>query len=105
VRFTPSVLRSRAPFTARVHVSDTRGYVVRGALVYLAGLPFGRVQAAAEDQTDEAGWASFQLLPTRRLPLVNGGSLVFFARARVAGDRLIAGASTRRLVQVTTRTP
>jgi hypothetical protein len=100
VAFTPSVVRSRDPFTARFRVVDTRGFVVRGALVYMIGLPYGRIGNLAEQETGTDGWVSFQVQPTARLPLVNGGALVVFVRARKPGDNVLAGVSTRRLVQV-----
>src|SRR5579884_3799498 len=43
VSFTPSVVRTRAPFQARFRVSDTQGHPVQGALVYALGLPYGWV--------------------------------------------------------------
>jgi hypothetical protein len=105
VQFTPSVVRSRNPFTARFRVTDTRGFVVRGALVYMIGLPYGRIGNVAEQQTATDGWVSFQVQPTARLPLANGGALVVFVRARKPGENLLAGVSTRRLVQVRLGSP
>jgi hypothetical protein len=100
VQFQPSVVRSRDPFTTRFRVTDTRGYVVRGALVYMIGLPYGRIVTVPEQQTGEDGYVTFQVQPTAKLPLVNGGALVVFVRARKPGDNVLAGVSTRRLVQV-----
>jgi hypothetical protein len=40
------------------------------------------------------------MTPTRNLPLRRGSALVVFVRARVEGQSLLAGSSTRRLVQV-----
>ena len=100
VEFQPSVVRSRDPFTARFRVTDTRGFVVRGALVYTIGLPYGRIANVPEQASGTDGWVAFQVQPTARLPLVNGGALVVFVRARKPGENLLAGVSTRRLVQV-----
>jgi hypothetical protein len=41
--------------------------------------------------------------PTVNLPLGKHAALVMFVRARVDGQPLLAGSSTRRLVQVTVR--
>jgi hypothetical protein len=100
VEFQPPVVRSRDPFTARFRVTDTRGFVVRGALVYMLGLPYGRIANVPEQASGTDGWAAFQVQPTAKLPLVNGGALVVFVRARKPGENLLAGVSTRRLVQV-----
>ena len=100
VQFQPLVVRARDPFTARFRVTDTRGFVVRGALVYMLGLPYGRIANVPEQATGTDGWVTFQVQPTAQLPLVNGGALVVFVRARKPGENLLAGVSTRRLVQV-----
>jgi hypothetical protein len=105
VQFEPSVVRSRDPFTARFRVTDTRGFVVRGALVYMIGLPYGRIANVAEQATGTDGYVAFQVQPTAKLPLVNGGALVVFVRARKPGENLLAGVSTRRLVQVRLGSP
>jgi hypothetical protein len=93
-------LRTRAPFRVTFTVTDTRGYVVRNALVYLIGLPYNRILTAPEQHTGQDGTVTFQLTPTRLQPLTTGARLVIFARARVQGDSLLAGASQRRLVEV-----
>lgn len=100
VAFSPNPLRSRAAFTAKIHVSDTRGFAVRNALVFVEGLPFGRSSTPAEVKTGSDGTATLTLIPTRKLPLQKGATLVMFVRARVAGDKLIGGASARRLVNL-----
>jgi hypothetical protein len=41
VEFVPSVIRSRAPYTGRFRVTDTRGYIVRDAIVLVTGVPLG----------------------------------------------------------------
>ena len=97
--FSPNPTRSRGPIVARFHVSDTRGYSIQGALVYALGLPYGWLRSAAEVPSDSTGWATITLQPTTAMPLHRGGSLVIFVRARKPGDNLLAGVSTRRLVQ------
>jgi hypothetical protein len=102
VEFQPSVLRSRAPFTGRFRIMDTRGYAVRDALVYVVGVPFSRVSTPPEAKTDVNGWATIQFTPTSRLTLRNGYFLTMFVRARKEGGDLLAGVSTRRLVSLRT---
>lgn len=105
LQFTPSLLRSRAPFTGRFRVTDTRGYVVRDAIVLVTGVPLGWINQPQEVTTNVDGYATVQLQPTTRLRLVRGGSMVMFVRARKQGDDLLAGISTRRLVRVRTARP
>ena len=102
VEFQPSVLRSRAPFTGRFRIMDTRGYAVRDALVYVVGVPFSRVNTPPEAKTDVNGWATIQFTPTARLTLRNGYFLTMFVRSRKEGGDLLAGVSTRRLVSLRT---
>jgi hypothetical protein len=102
VKFNPGVLTSRRAFTARIHVVDTRGYLVRDALVKLTGLPYAWAHTGGEVRTGTDGWATLTVVPTRNMPL-SRNALVMFVRARVEGQSLLAGSSTRRLVQVTIR--
>ena len=97
----PNGGHSRSAFTARFHVSDTRGYAVRGALVYLVGLPYAWLGHVAEQATAQDGWVTVTLQPTARTP--RAGYLVMFVRARTPKGDLLAGASTRRLIQVYVR--
>ncbi len=99
VRFVPARLTSRSAFLARFRVTDTRGNLVSGALVYALGLPYGWVRAAPEVVTASDGWATIQLFPTISMPL-HRAALVLFVRARKPGESVLAGVSTRRLVQV-----
>ena len=100
VKFTPGVLSSRNAFTLRVHVVDTRGYVVRDALVKATPLPYAWANSRGEIRTDMDGWATVTVNPTRNMPLSSRNALVVFLRARAEGQSLLAGSSTRRLVQV-----
>lgn len=97
--FVPTRLHTRSAFIGRFRVADTRGYVIRGALVYAIGLPYSWVRNAPEVITGTDGWATIQFFPTSRMPL-RRAALVFFVRARKGGDNLLAGVSARRLVQV-----
>ena len=94
----PTGGHSRSPFLARIHVSDTAGHSVSGALVYVVGLPYGWVRPAAEVATDATGWATVTLDPTVKMP--RRTLLVMFVRARTPQGDLLVGPSTRRLVQV-----
>ena len=98
VKFSPMPTTTRGPIQARFHVSDTRGFSIAGALVYVLGLPYGWVYGSPEVATDGTGWATITMRPTRNMPL-RPGDLVIFVRARKPGDSLLAGVSTRRLVQ------
>jgi len=98
VKFSPNPARARTPILARFHVSDGSGRSVSGALVYALGLPYGWTYHTPEQATDATGWATLTIRPTRTMPL-RRGALVMFVRARKPGDSLLAGVSTRRLVQ------
>lgn len=101
VSFTPAAIRVRDEVvTLRVRVTDTRGRLVQGALVYAEGVPFGRVDVSPETLTDATGVATVTFRPTVRLPLQPNTAVQFFLRARKPGENLLAGVSTRRLVQV-----
>jgi hypothetical protein len=106
VTFSPNPVRSRRQaISVRFRVRDTRGFVVRDALVYANAIPFGRITQPGEVKTDQAGWATMTITPTRLLPLANGYLLTMFVRARKTGDNILAGVSTRRLISVRTARP
>lgn len=97
--FRPNPLRTRADLiTARFRITDTRGYVVRGALVFTIPLPYGWTTQPAETTSAQDGWASVQMRATLQLP--RRGAIVMFVRARKPGDFVLTGVSTRRLVQM-----
>jgi hypothetical protein len=97
----PTGGHSRTPFTVRFHVSDTNGRSVGGALVYTIGLPYGRIATVPEQPTGQDGWVTFTIQPTAQAPRT--GYIVQFVRARTPQGDLLAGSSTRRLVQVFVR--
>ena len=105
VAFTPNPVRSRKQaITARFHVSDTRGFVVRGALVFIRSTPL-LTTVPGEQATANDGWVTVRMFPRQAFPLRTGFNVQFFARARKPGDNVLAGVSTRRLVQVRTASP
>lgn len=102
VEFVPNPVRARhSPITVRVHVSDSRGYVVRDAIVFLRSVPL-LTTTPPEQRTGQDGWLALQVLPHADFPLKKGYNVQFFVRARKDGDNLLAGVSARRLVQVAT---
>jgi hypothetical protein len=99
VHFSPNPAVSRnTPVQARFHVSDSKGLSVQGALVFVLGLPYGWTYNAPEQATGSDGWVTLTIRPTPNMPL-RRGDLVMFVRARKPGDSILAGVSTRRLVQ------
>jgi hypothetical protein len=104
VKFSPSRLVSRNTFVGRFHVADSTGHSVTEALVQVTALPYSWGHTTSgEVRTDQTGWATVRITPTRNLPLGKRAALVMFLRARVEGQPLLAGSSVRRLVQITVR--
>ena len=102
VSFAPNPVRTRrTTIRLRVHVVDTRGYAVRNALVFARSTPLVTLSAGTH-RTGMNGWVTVRLVPRRNFPIRNGYSVQFFIRARKAGDNVLAGVSTRRLVQLRT---
>ena len=89
---------------ARFHVSACNGNSVQGALVYATGVPYNQLSNAPETATDATGWATVTFQTTGGYPASpHQQLLVMFVRARKAGDSLLGGISTRRLVSVPVR--
>lgn len=102
VRFSPNPVRSRtAPITVRVRVKDTRGYVVRDALVFVRATPLVTRGRPSRVRTAADGWASFTMLPRFNFPRPrNGFNIQYFVKAYRVGDHPLAGIAGYRLVQV-----
>jgi hypothetical protein len=101
VTFSPKSIGSRNDrVVARFRVVDSKGYVVRDALVYAIGVPANRVTRPPETKTDQTGWATLVYAPLRGLPLKAGARLTIFVRARKPGENVLGGVSTRRLVSI-----
>jgi hypothetical protein len=104
VAYGQNPIRSRQqPTQMRVHVANSTGASVSGALVYVLGVPYSRVLPMPQVRTDGSGWATVELQPGQFFP--RSGYLVLFVRANVDGQDLLGGTSTRRLVQVTIAAP
>jgi hypothetical protein len=107
VVFAPNPVRSRsATITARVHVADTRSFVVRGALVYMRSLPL-LTTTPPEAATGMDGYVTFRMRPRAPragliFPLRRGVNVQFYVQARKAGERLLYGVTATRLTQVRT---
>jgi hypothetical protein len=102
VRFTPAVVTSRrTPVSVRVHVVDTRGFWVRGALVFARSTPLV-TSTPPEQVTNQSGYATLTMFPRATFQLKRGFHVQFFLRTRKEGESLLAGISSRRLAQVAT---
>lgn len=100
VRFTPNPVRvfSTSPITIRVKVKDSRGYVVRGALVFARSTP--EVTSTPPEQlTQEDGWVTLTTVPQADFPKNPAYNVQVFVRARKSGEDPLGGVSTRILVQ------
>lgn len=100
VQFSPNPVRSRtAPISIRVLVKDSRGLLIRGAVVFMRATP--RVTSGTRTATDGTGWASFQLVPNANFPQPRSGfNVQFFVKAYRQGDPPLGGIAGYRLVQV-----
>jgi hypothetical protein len=106
VRFSPNPVRSRTrPITIRVHVSDTRGFAVRGAQVFVRSTPLLTTTPQSATQLD--GWVTLRTRPRAPrpglvFPLRRGLNVQFYVQARKAGERVLFGVTGTRLSQVHT---
>jgi hypothetical protein len=101
VHFVTNPIRSRtAPFEVQVRVKDTRGFVIRDALVFVRSTPL--VTKNAQDQaTDQSGWVRLTVTPERDFPaLRNAYNLQFYVKVHRKGDPALGGITGTRLVQV-----
>ena len=94
----PVVTRSTQTLTLRVQVS-CRQKPVQGALVKVEAVPFNQFSSAPEATTGPDGFATVTMGRLQGFPAARRQELlVFFLRARKAGEDALGGVSTRRLV-------
>ena len=96
---SPGVVgRSTTTISIRFRVT-CKGKPVQGALLYADAVPFNQFSTPAEQPTGADGFATLTMNRATGFPATNSQALlVIFARARKAGENLLAGVSTRRLV-------
>jgi hypothetical protein len=82
-------------------VADTRGFWVRGALVFVRSTPLV-TSTPPEQVTNQSGYVTLTLFPRANFPLKRGFHVQFFLRTRKDGEPTLAGVSSRRLAQVAT---
>jgi hypothetical protein len=101
VAFSPNpVTRANQIITVRVRAKDTRGFIVRDALVFVRSTP--RVTTGGDRQLTTAdGWVTYQLAPNRNFPKPRRGyNVQFFMKVYRSGDPGLGGVAGYRLVQV-----
>jgi hypothetical protein len=101
VRFTPNPVTSRnQPISIQVRIKDTRGYVVRDALVFVRSTPLVTT-ANTRRPTLTDGYVVYQMIPRSNFPQPrNNTNIQFFIKAYRPGDPPLAGIAGYRLVQV-----
>lgn len=94
------VTSSDQVLTVRARAKDTRGFVIRDALVFVRSTP--RVTTGGDRQlTTTDGWVTYQLTPNERFPQPRTGfNVQFFVKVYRSGDPALAGVAAYRLVQV-----
>jgi hypothetical protein len=105
VVFNPSPVTSRSlPIKVTITVKDTKGRLVKGALVFIRSTPLV-TSVPTDAPTGNNGTVTYSIQPQADFPIKNGYSVQFFVKAYRSGDPALAGISGTRLVQVATHTP
>jgi hypothetical protein len=98
IKYAPGPFHGRGPITATIKVIDENNHPVSGVLVYVLPTPLNFANHPAEVPTGANGTATVQLTLTAKAP--KSGGLILFIRARTPQGNILAGSSSRRLVQV-----
>jgi hypothetical protein len=101
VQFSPNPVRNQnGVITVRVRAKDSRGFVIRDALVFVRSTP--RVTTGGDRQlTTTDGWVTYQLAPNGNFPTPRRGfNVQFFVKVYRSGDPALGGIAGYRLVQV-----
>ncbi len=101
VVFSPTPVTGKNQIlTVRVRAKDTRGFVIRDALVFVRSTP--RVTTGGDRQlTTSDGWVTYQLAPNANFPKPRRGyNVQFFVKVYRSGDPALGGIAGYRLVQV-----
>jgi hypothetical protein len=101
---TTPAASGRASVQARIQVTDLEGNPVQGALVKAIGLPYSWADTAQAQPTGSDGWASILVTPSTTMPS-SAKHMVLFVRATKPGGSVLAGISTRRLVEAPLTAP
>jgi hypothetical protein len=95
------VTRSTRQVSVRVHVSDTCGQPVEGALVYATAIPFNQISNAPTAPTDSSGFATIGFQVLGGFPVSQHQQLlVIYSQAKKPGDPPLAGIQASRLTSM-----
>jgi hypothetical protein len=105
VVFNPNPVTSRnVPIQVTITVKDTKGKLVKGALVFIRSTPI-LTSTPTDAPTGANVTVTYSIQPRSDFPIKNGYSVQFFVKAYRQGDPSLAGIAGTRLVQVATHTP
>jgi hypothetical protein len=99
VSLSPTAIRAAGqPVRAAFRVSDSRGYVVRDAVLDVRSLPAGRIGTAVIRPTGIDGVVRFWLRPKKLLAMRRGTRLTILVRAYQPAGKPSGGVAALRIV-------